>query len=87
MERPLLIEENPYQIAAFGELVIPKDWVFFTRLPRLLAAAGNEDALADLISIISRIRRTRGERYWGILEGKRMPNLAGMERDITRTGT
>jgi len=83
MDTPILnMETMPYRVEAFGELVIPKDWVFYTGLPRRLALAGNEDALYDLLTIISRVRRSRGSRYWGILEGKMMPNLAGMERNI-----
>jgi hypothetical protein len=87
MKAPGILEGNPYRVEAFGDLVIPKDWRFYTSFPRILAEAQNEAAMADLLSIISRIRRTRGERYYGILEGKKMPNLAGIERDITRTGT
>jgi hypothetical protein len=86
MAPALLIEGTPYSIPAFGELVIPKDCYFYTRLPYLLAQAGNEEALQDLMSIITRVRRSRGDRYYGILEGKQMPNLSGITRNIQRTG-
>jgi len=87
MARPHLNLSNPYTVKAFGNLVIPKDWLFYTSLPYLLAKAGNEDALQDLVDIVTRVRRSRGNRYYGILEGKEMPNLSGITRDIRRTGT
>lgn len=81
-----IIEGLPYQIAAFGELVIPKDWVFYTELPARLAYARNEEALADLLHIITRIRRSRGMKYHAILGDKMMPNLAGVERRVAGPG-
>jgi hypothetical protein len=85
MAPALLIEGTPYPIEAFGDLVIPKDCLFYTQLPYLLASAKNEAALQDLMMIVSRIRRSRGDRYWGILEGKEMPNLGGINRNIKGT--
>lgn len=78
--------EGPYHLQPFGELVIPKDWVFYTALPERLAQAGNEEALGDLLSIITRVRRSRGARFHALLDGKTMPNLAGIERNMKGTG-
>lgn len=78
--------EQPYHIKPFGDLVIPKDWVFYTALPGKLAEAGNEEALADLLGIITRVRRSRGLRYHALLGGNSMPNLAGIERSIKGAG-
>lgn len=78
--------EEPYHLQAFGELVIPKDWVFYTALPGRLAKAGNEEALGDLLRIITRVRRSRGMRFHGLLDGRSLPNLAGVERDMKGTG-
>ena len=82
METTILGTQSPYRVEAFGGLVIPKDCFFYTRLPYLLARAGNEDALQDLMMIVTRVRRCRGTRYWGIVEGKSMPNMAGVEHSM-----
>lgn len=73
----------PYRIEPFGELVIPKDWVFYTPLAERLRRANNEEALQDLIDIISRVRRSRSTRYMSII-GKHgwTTNYAGKERWI-----
>ena len=74
--------ESPYQIEAFGMLVIPKDWVFYTPLAGRLRAANNEEALQDLCDIISRVRRSRMARYQAIMGGETTTNMAGLERSL-----
>jgi len=75
----------PYRIEGFGEVVIPSDWLFYTPLARHLRRASNEEAMADLCQLISRIKRTRWERYYGILGGPEMSNMAGLVRQMKGT--
>jgi len=77
-----LYHMNPYRVEAFGELVIPKDWVFYTALAARLHRANNEEALQDLINIIARIRRTRATRYYAALGDDITTTLAGRERSV-----
>jgi len=69
-----------YRVEAFGEIVIPSDWVFYTPIAQRLRDANNEEALQDLVNIISRIRRTRAVRYYAALGDDVTTNLAGRER-------
>jgi len=71
---------TPYRIEAFGDIVIPKDWVFYTPLAMRLRDANNEEALQDLCNIISRVRRSRSTRYQAIMGNGRTTNYAGKER-------
>lgn len=71
---------TPYRIEAFGELVIPSDWVFYTPIAGRLHAANNEEALADLIRLISCVRRSRAIRYQAIMGKGMTTNFAGKER-------
>lgn len=71
---------TPYRVEPFGELVIPKDWVFYTPLAKRLRDANNEEALQDLVNLISRIRRSRSLRYQHIIGHGLTTNLAGKER-------
>lgn len=73
---------KPYRVEGFGEVGIPKDWLFYTPLAMRLRRANNEEALQDLVDLISRVRRSRWTRYQGILGGHTMPNLAGKERSL-----
>lgn len=73
---------KPYRVEPFGELAIPKDWVFYTPLAMRLRRANNEEALQDLCNIISRIRRSRAFRYNGIMGGRETCNMAGVIRRI-----
>ena len=72
----------PYTIEPFGDITIPKDWLFYTPLARRLRHANNEEALQDLINIISRIRRSRLSRYQGIMGAGITTNMAGTERSL-----
>ena len=72
---------KPYTIEPFGELVIPKDWLFYTPLAARLRRANNEDALQDLCDLISRVRRSRAARYEEIMGGPLVVNLAGVEKN------
>lgn len=75
----------PYHVPTFGEAVIPGDWLFYTPLAARLQRANNEEAMADLCQIISRIKRTRFERYYGILGGPEMANMSGIVRQMRGT--
>lgn len=75
----------PYHVPAFGEVAIPRDWLFYTPLAMRLRRANNEEAMIDLCRIISRIRRNRYERYYGILGGPEMANMAGTVRTMKGT--
>lgn len=72
----------PYRPEPFGELVIPADWLFYTPLAARLAAAGNEEALQDLINLVVRVRRSRGTRYYAVLGANEAPNLVGTPRSL-----
>lgn len=73
---------KPYRVEGFGEVGIPKDWLFYTPLAGRLRAANNEEALGDLVDLISRVRRSRWTRYKAILGDTTIPNLAGKERSL-----
>lgn len=75
---------QPYKIEPFGELVIPRDWLFYTPLAMRLRQANNEEALQDLCNIISRIRRSQGLRYYGILGGEETCNMSGTPRRVKK---
>jgi hypothetical protein len=83
MAKPQKIQSmTPYRIEPFGEVVIPKDWVFYTPLAGRLRAANNEEALCDLVNLISRVRRSRWARYQGIIGKPLTTNLAGVEKSL-----
>lgn len=71
-----------YRVEPFGELVIPVDLYFATPLADRLTRAGNEEAMQDLLNLITRIRRTRGTRFHALLGDPITTNLAGVERSL-----
>jgi len=73
---------KPYRVEPFGGIGIPKDWLFYTPLAGRLRRANNEEAMQDLVDLISRIRRSRLTRYEEALGGPVCVTIAGTERTI-----
>ena len=73
---------KPYRVEPFGGIGIPTDWVFYTPLAGRLQRANNEEALQDLVDLITRIRRSRLTRYEEALGSNVCVTLGGTEKVI-----